>query len=422
MSPTESTPAAAPVAGSRWRLRFFAIFVGQALSLIGSALTQFVLLWWITDTTGSAAALALAGAMALLPQAVLGPLGGAVADRWNRRVIMILADGITALCMVVLVGLFASGSVQLWHVYTLMFVRSCMQAFQQPAAAASTAMLTPSHWLSRVAGLNQAVLGVMTIAAAPLGALALAYLPLQSALLIDVFTALAGIAPLFVFSIPQPAAPTAHPLAVWDDLRAGVRYVAARRGLVALYAVNGLVVLTVMPTFSLTPLLVREWFGGGVNEVAFMEAWAGVGIIGGGLLMGVWAGQRRRVALALVSFAASCLTVALTALAPGDRLGLATFWWFLSGVTFSTGNAPLTAVLQTVVPNHLQGRVLSLLASVVGLAGPLGLAIAGPLGEALGVRAVFVLGGLLSTAVCLGALFLPDLLKLDDAPPAEAAR
>ncbi len=188
-----------------WQPRFFLIWGGQALSLIGSALTQFVLLWWITETTGSAAALATAGVMALLPQAIFGPLGGVVADRWSRRVIMIVADAITAVCMAVLIILFAMGNIQLWQIYTLMFVRSTMQAFQAPAATASTAMLVPKEWLPRVAGFNQTLQGVMTIAAAPLGALALAFLPTQGALMIDVVTALLGIVPLLFFRIPQKA-------------------------------------------------------------------------------------------------------------------------------------------------------------------------------------------------------------------------
>ena len=86
--------------GPNWQLRFWSVFGGQASSLIGSALTQFVLLWWITDTTGSVAALSLAGLFALLPQALLGPLGGTLADRYDRRLLMIGADLISAACMV----------------------------------------------------------------------------------------------------------------------------------------------------------------------------------------------------------------------------------------------------------------------------------------------------------------------------------
>lgn len=414
---TERDPAAVTIGvqtGERWKLRFFTIWIGQALSLTGSALTQFLLLWWIADTTGSAAALATAGMMALLPQALLAPLGGVIADRFSRRTIMIGADGVSALSMVLLIALMVSGNVQLWHVYVLMFVRSSMQAFQQPAAAASTAMLVSPDWLPRAAGMNQALVGVMTIASAPLGALALAFLPLHSALLIDVVTALLGIAPLFVFTIPQLRPESSISNSMWADLKAGGTYVVRRRGLLMLYLVVGLVVLTIMPTFSLTPLLVKEWFRGGVNQVAFMEALAGIGIILGGVLIGLWPGPRRRIVTVLVSFAVSCGTVALTALAPRDMLLLATFWWFVSGVTFATGNAPMMAILQSTVPNTMQGRVLSLLNAVTGLAGPIGLAIAGPLGEALGVRAVFIIGGALSALICLLGLLSPALMRIEE--------
>ena len=116
---------------------------------MGSSLTQFVLVWWITQKTGSPTALATAGIMAMLPAALFSPLGGVIADRLSRRMIMIIADAITAVCMLILVGLFATDSIQLWHLYTLMFVRATMQAFQQPASAASTMNLVPQDWLDR---------------------------------------------------------------------------------------------------------------------------------------------------------------------------------------------------------------------------------------------------------------------------------
>ncbi|MFZ4662058.1 MAG: MFS transporter [Caldilineaceae bacterium] len=400
-----------------WQPRFFLIWTGQALSLIGSALTQFVLLWWITETTGSAAALAMAGVMALLPQAIFGPLGGVVADRWSRRVVMIVADAITAFCMVVLIALFATGNIQLWQIYTLMFIRSTMQAFQTPAATASTAMLVPQEWLPRVAGFNQSLQGVMTIAAAPLGALALAFLPTQGALLIDVVTALLGIVPLLFFRIPQKTMASSGSTAknVMNDLRAGVRYVLAEQGIAMLLAIMGLIVITIMPMFSLTPLLVKTHFGGGVNEVALMEGLSGVGIILGGVFIGFWPLFKRRVVTMLVSFAISCFTVALVAIAPSDWFWLGIFWWFVSGVTYSTGNAPMMAIIQQVVPNEMQGRVFSLMNTVMGLAGPVGLAVVGPLGEALGVVGVFVLGGTLSALICLAGLLSPALMNIEKA-------
>lgn len=397
-----------------WQLRFFLIWTGQALSLIGSALTQFVLLWWITQTTGSASALATAGVMALLPQALLSPLGGVIADRWSRRSIMLLADLITALCMLVLIGLFASGNIQLWHVYTLMFIRSSMQAFQSPAATASTMMLVPSDWLPRVAGLNQALQGIMTIAAAPLGALALGFMPLQGALLIDVVTALLGITPLLFFTIPQRRDSESGATTVWAELRAGLTYVAHRRGLMMLLGLLGLIVMTIMPMFSLTPLLVKEHFQRGVNDVALMEGLSGVGIILGGLLIGLWSPFKRRMTTILLSFALSCLTIALVGLTPMHWFWLAVFWWFISGVTYSTGNAPMMAVIQQIVPNEMQGRIFALINTTVGLAAPIGLFIAGPVGESIGIAGLFILGGLLSTLVCLLGFLSPALLQIEE--------
>ena len=172
----------------RWKLRFWSVFVGQSLSLLGSALTQFVLLWWVTDTTGSMSALGTAGMAALLPQAILGPLGGVYADRHNRQLILILTDMVSAGCMIVLIALFQTGCVELWHLYVMMAIRSAMQAFQVPAAAASTAMLVPHYFISTAAGLAQSMQGVITIGAAPLGALAISAMPIGWALGIDVLT------------------------------------------------------------------------------------------------------------------------------------------------------------------------------------------------------------------------------------------
>jgi MFS transporter, DHA3 family, macrolide efflux protein len=411
-SPTSSITPATDIQGP-WRLRFWSIWLGQAFSLVGSSLTQFLLIWWITLNTDSTSALAIAGMMALLPQALLSPLGGIFADRYSRRAIMIITDAISAACMLLLIWLFQSDQIQLWHLYTMMFIRSSMQAFQAPAAAASTSMLVPSHFLERAAGLNQLLQGIMTIAAAPLGALLLAFMPLENALFVDVATAITAILPLFFYAIPQQR--TSQHTSYWADFVGGVRVVIHNRGLLYLYMLLALVIITLMPTFTLTPMLVKNHFGGGVNEVAFMEGLAGIGIIAGGLLIAVVPLFKRRIVTVLASFAISCAAVALTAVMPGSMLWLAAIWWGISGITFSTGNAPLMAILQTQVPNQLQGRVLALLNMIMGIAAPIGLGLAALGGELVGVRGIFIIGGTLATIVCLLAFALPALLHIEEA-------
>ena len=127
----------------KWYLPFFTIWTGQSFSLLGSQLVQFALIWWLTKTTGSATVLAVASLIGLLPQVFLGPLAGALVDRWNRRVIMIAADSLIALSTLVLAVLFYKGSVLVWQVYLLMFLRSAAGAFHWPAMTASTSLMVP---------------------------------------------------------------------------------------------------------------------------------------------------------------------------------------------------------------------------------------------------------------------------------------
>jgi len=183
---------------------FFTIWGGQAFSLLGSQLVQFALVWYMTQRTGSATVLALASLVALLPQIFLGPVAGALVDRWNRRVVMMVADSLIALATVILAALFFFDAVQIWHIYLLMFIRSAGGAFHWPAMKASTTLLVPDQHLSRIAGLNEGLWGLASIVSPPLGALLIGLLPMQSILAIDLGTALLAITPLIFITIPNP--------------------------------------------------------------------------------------------------------------------------------------------------------------------------------------------------------------------------
>ena len=187
--------------------RFWVVFGGQAFSLFGSRLVQFTLVWWLTQESGSASVLALASIMALLPQVLVGPFAGSLVDRWSRRVVLIVSDGMIALAIVFLALLYAWGVVEIWHVYVLMLFRSLLGAFQWPAFQASTSMMVPKEQLSRVAGFNQSLQGLVSILAPPLGALLFEVLPIQYILAIDVTTALFAISPFSSSRFPSPHGP-----------------------------------------------------------------------------------------------------------------------------------------------------------------------------------------------------------------------
>src|SRR4030095_8314249 len=185
-----------------WAVRYFTLWTGQALSLLGSQLVQFAIIWYLTQATKSATTLAIASMMGLLPQVVLSPFIGTWVDRGNRRLILIAADTTVATATLVLAILFALNLVQIWHIYVALFIRAVAGGFHQFAFGASVVLLVPKEHLARVQGFNQALNGGLNIISAPLGAFLLAVLPMQGILGIDIGTAMLAVFILFFIQIP----------------------------------------------------------------------------------------------------------------------------------------------------------------------------------------------------------------------------
>ena len=398
---------------------FLTIWTGQIFSLLGTELVQFALVWWLTTTTGSATVLALATMMAVLPRVFVSPIAGVLVDRWNRRVVMMLADGLSALAVVLLAVLFAFDAVQVWHIYALMFVRAACGAFHWPAMQASTSLMVPERHLARVAGLNQALPALGAIVAPPLGALLLEVLPLQGILAIDVGTAVLAIAPLFFVHVPQPdrtaaAEGAARPTMV-ADLREALHFLRGWPGLLMVVAIGALVNLLIFPAISLQPLLVTEHFGGDALHLAWLQASFGLGMVAGGITLGAWGGFKSRVLTALLAQALNGIGLFVVGLAPAGAFPLAVggmfFAWFMNPIV----SGALFALLQTIVPADMQGRVFTLLQSATGAMVPLGLAIAGLLADVVGVRIWFLVAGLAMVVMGVGALFVPGIMRVEDA-------
>jgi DHA3 family macrolide efflux protein-like MFS transporter len=277
---------------------FFVLWTGQAVSLLGSQLVQFALIWWLTQETGSATVLAVASLVGLLPRVILGPFIGALVDRWNRRRIMLVADSLIALVSLALAILFFRGDVRIWHIYFVMFVRSVGGGFHGPAMTASTSLMVPKKHLTRIQGLNQTLDGGLNIVSAPLGAILLEWMPIEGILAIDVITALFAIIPLFFIDVPQPEARqelVGKVSTVWQDVRVGFRYMLGWPGLMAIAMMAVVINMLFTPAFSLLPLLVTEHFNGHALQLGAMQSAMGIGFVSGGLILGVWGGFKRRI-------------------------------------------------------------------------------------------------------------------------------
>jgi DHA3 family macrolide efflux protein-like MFS transporter len=401
-----------------WTKRFFTVWTGQAFSLLGSNLVQFALIWWLTEETGSAMVLMVAAIMGVLPQVVLTPFAGAYVDRWRRKRVMIVADGLTALVTVLLMVSFALGTVDIVQIMLVLLLRSVFSGFHWPAMQASTTLMVPEGHLARISGLNEAIRGLASIAAPPLGAVLMAFLPMSLVLSVDVITAAIAILALVVVNIPEIRQASERAAgSVWADTKEALSYLWSWRGAVWVMLIFMLINFLITPAFALLPLLTLQHFGGDAIEYAALESLAGVGMIVGGFLLGIWGGTERKIITCMAATGVCGIGVGLIGFLPPDGYHLAALGCLLIGLTLPVVNGTIVAIMQKGVRADMQGRVLAMLGSGVAAMSPIGLLLAGPISEFVGIQVWFVLGGAVMIITALGSMFVPTIMLMEDHRP-----
>lgn len=399
----------------QWLRSFAPIWIGQAFSLLGSSLVQFALVWYLTAKTGSTAVLATATLVALLPEVFLSPFAGALVDRWDRRRVMIVADAAIALATLGLVILFFTGSIQPWHIFAAMFLRALGAGFHFPAMASSTTLMVPGKHLARVSGINQALRGLMGIAAPPLGALLLSLTQMQVVLAIDIATAFLAIVPLLFTAIPQPVreeqAITIR--LVWRDVRSGFSYVATWPGLLAILLIATTLNFLLNPAFTFLPLVVTRHFHGGAAQYGWLESALGVGVILGGILLGLWGGFRRKIVTILVALVGMGLGVLAIGFAPGNGYWIAFGGMWVCGFMNSLANGSFAALMQTKVEPEMQGRVFTMAGSMTAAMSPISMILAAPVAEWLGLQSWYILAGAFCVLMAIGGAVNKSMMTID---------
>jgi len=394
---------------------FLAIWIGQAISVFGSALVQFALIWYITVQSGSALVLTLATLVQMLPRTVLGPFVGAWIDRWNRRYVMQIADALTASVTIVLAVLFHLGLVQIWHIFGLLFAAALGQTMHTSAFSASTTLMVPSSQLTRIGGLNQVLEGATRILAPPAGALLIETLPIQSILTIDVATAIIAVTSLLFVQVPQPERSTTEEQAsTWQDVKSSFRYVWTWRGLAIVTGISTMLNFMLVPAFSLLSLIVLEYFKGSALQLGWMEAAFGVGMLAGGGLLSTWGGFEKRMNTVIVGTGLLGLMMVVIGTAPANFVFLAIGAMFLAGVGLSLGNGVGQALLQVLVVPDMQGRVFATLGALRSLMSPLGLALAGPFTEVFGTQSWMLSAGIGITVMVAAMRFIPEVANIEE--------
>lgn len=409
-----------------WKQKFIPIWGAQIFSLLGSGLVQFALVWYITQQTGSAALLATSTFVALLPEVLVAPFAGALVDRLNRRVVMIVADSAIAVTTLGLVLLFAFDRIEVWHIFVALFLRSLGGTFHWPAMQASTSLMVPEQHLSRFAGLNQAVRGGLNIVAPPLGALLMSLLQFYQVIAIDVLTAIIAISPLFFIAIPQPmrsdAVAMVTPRTLARDVVAGFRYLKDWRAMLYIVLVAALLNFLLAPSGTLMPLMVTQVFNGDVWKLSLLESMMGIGIVAGGLTIGVWGGFKNRIITVLLGVIGIGLGVLIFGLAPSNLFWLAVVGMAITGFMSPVANGPLHAIMQSKIEPEMQGRVMGLTNSLCMMMMPIALLIAAPVAEWIGLRVWYWAGGALVMIIAALSFLIRDVADLENSKPSIQTR
>jgi MFS family permease len=366
--------------------KFFVVWAGQIISMLGSGLSGFGLGVWIYQQTGSATQFALSALFMMLPNLIAGPLGGILADRFDRRKLLAISDAGQAVGTLVLAGLLFAGRLEVWHIYVALVNGAIFNCLRWPAFNALLPTIVPRAQLMRANGLVSAGEAATAIAAPLAAGLLVASIGLPAVLMIDVITFLIGTAILFTIRMPKRERRDERAVATrtrnyWrialHDTREGWTFLRERSsflGLLAFFALINLCLGIIEVVF--TPLVLSI---GDVRTLGATSSIAAVAMLLGSITITIWGGPRRRVA-AIIGFAAIQGVIAVCV---GWKTSVAAlmFGAFAYMFFFPIIGACCQAIWQSKVPNELQGRVGAVRVMIVNIVRPVSFFLAGVLSD-----------------------------------------
>ncbi len=291
---------------------FLIVWLGQAVSTFGTAMTRFALMIWAYKLTGHATTLAMLGFFSFAVYVLLIPAAGVWVDRFDRKRIMIAGDCGAGLITVSFLLLYTSGHLQIWHLYAGGTLTGLFEAFQHPAYNAAISTIVPRHQLARASGLRSLSYETTNILAPILAALLLHLIGLEGIMVIDLLTMSAAVGALLMIHMPRPTASVdglkTKGDSFWRELTFGLRYIASRSGLLGLTIIYMLIYFfACMAYFSILPAMILARSGGNEIVLSHVQSMMGVGGVAGSILITIWGGPKRKIHGVLAFCAASFL-------------------------------------------------------------------------------------------------------------------
>ena len=365
-------------------LRTFLILWGsQAVSTLGTAMTNFALIIWVYDIKGTASSLTLLSVFSFLPSILFCFIAGTIADRWDKKRIMLLSDLMAALGTVIIFVLYISSALQIWNLYIINFLLSCMNAFQNPASYVATSLLVPEKHYVRVSGLQAFSGSVVTILAPSLGSALFSFGGLKMVLMVDLISfVLAFCILLFFIKIPEIETKVE---AVKDSFikscMVGINFLKEHAALLRIILLFTFVnFIAKMGGYGMLPALILSRTGNNQIALGMVEAAVGIGTLVGSILVTLMKPTKNRINVIFVACGISFLLGDV-----GQSLTHTLPLWiavaFASNVPMAFLNANLTAVMRTNIPIEMQGRVFAARDTVQYSTIPIGLFLGGVLAD-----------------------------------------
>jgi DHA3 family macrolide efflux protein-like MFS transporter len=400
---------------SDWKKKTTRFLFSQAISLFGSSLVQYAIMWHITLTTESGIMMMLSIICGFLPTFFLSPFAGVWADRYNRKMLIIFADAGIAISTLILAVVFLLGYGEIWLLFLVSAVRALGTSIQVPAVGAFLPQIVPEEKLTRVNGINGSLQSVITLISPMVSGALLTLASIEIIFFVDVFSAAVAII-IMVFSLhvpPHEKALQKQEISYFADFRIGLAYIRDHAFIKQFFLFCAVFFFLVTPAAFLTPLQVVRSFGNEVWRLTAIEITFSVGMVIGGLIMASWGGFKNKIhSMALAGFSIGICTFAL-GIVP-------VFWLYLlfmvfTGLAIPVFSTPATVLLQEKVEESYMGRVFGVYGMISSAVMPLGMLLFGPVSDTIAIEWLLLGTGIL--LLVLNAFMLASKTLLQAGKP-----
>ncbi len=380
---------------TNWKKNIILFLSGQTISLFGSSLVQYAIMWYITLTTQSGVMMTISIICGFVPAFILSPVAGVWADRYNRKLLIILSDSMIAVSTLILAILFLMGYDALWLLFVMSAIRSLGTGIQIPAVGAILPQIVPEDKLTAVNGTNGSLQAFVTLVSPMVSGALLTMATIETIFFIDVITAAIAITILLAFlNIPVHAkALEKQKTSYFSDFQQGITYIINHEFVKRLFVFLAFFFVLAAPAAFLTPLQVTRSFGDDVWRLTAIEIAFSLGMMFGGIIIASWGGFKNRIhTMTLASLIFGVCTFAL---------GLVPVFWIylifmvITGITMPFFHTPATVLLQEKVEGDYLGRVFGVLGMIATSMMPLGMLVFGPIADIVKIEWLLIGTGLL---------------------------